>query len=80
MVILTLAAAVWLARQVESAAQIHGLVLGVIVGAPSLIFSRPLSWAALATLILTIGAGWLGSAIGRRIKQMLTNRRSANEK
>ena len=63
-VILTVAAAAWVARRVESAAQVHGILVGVIVGIPNLIFGGPPSWGALATVILAIGAGWLGSIIG----------------
>jgi hypothetical protein len=60
-VLLTALAAAWVARTVgESAATLHGVLVGVVVAAIGLAFSNPFSLRALALFVLTVAAGWSG--------------------
>jgi hypothetical protein len=66
LVIFTVAGAAWVARRVNTAAQLHGILIGALVGAPNLVISRPFNLGILATIVLGIGAGWLGGWLGSR--------------
>ncbi|HEX2054416.1 MAG TPA: hypothetical protein VHJ78_11915, partial [Actinomycetota bacterium] len=60
-VLLTAFAAAWVARTVgESAAALHGLLVGVVVAAISLAFSNQSSLTTLALFVLTVAVGWSG--------------------
>ncbi len=65
LVLFTILGAMWLARRVGNAVELHGLVLGVLVSLVSIIFDA-LSVSTLVTIVLTIGAGWLGSKLSAR--------------
>ncbi len=47
------------ARRVESAHELHGILLGALAGLISL-FSEGFGLVTLVTVVLTIAAGWLG--------------------
>ena len=61
----TFLAARRMASKIETAPQIHGVVLGVLVGLLNILISG-LSPDIVLPTILTIGAGWLGSKLGTR--------------
>ena len=52
-----------MARRVESAIPLHGVILGVLASLVNIIFDG-LGLSTLAITVLTIGAGWLGSKSG----------------
>jgi len=64
LVLLTGVAAAWMARRVETGVQVQGFILGLVIGLPNLIIGRLLSLEGMATVILTLGAGWLGNVLG----------------
>jgi hypothetical protein len=68
LVLFTFLGAMWMVRRVETAIQLHGIVLGVLVSVVSIIFDRTFGPDVLITTILTIGAGWLGSRWNTRYK------------
>lgn len=61
----TFLAARRMAGKIETASQLHGIVLGVLVCLLNLIISG-LSLDIILPTVLTIGAGWLGSKLGAR--------------
>lgn len=60
LVIFTFLGARHVARRVDVALPLHGIVVGVLASLVNLIFDG-FGVISLITLILTIGAGWLGS-------------------
>lgn len=65
LILFTILGAMWLARRVSNAVELHGIVLGVLVSLVSIVFDG-LSVSTLVTIVLTIGAGWLGSRLSAR--------------
>ena len=65
LILFTILGAMWLARRVGNTVELHGIVLGVLVSLVSIIFDG-LSVSTLITIVLTIGAGWLGSRLTAR--------------
>ena len=65
LILFTFLGAMHVARRVESAVQLHGIVLGALATLLNTIFSG-LDLSTLAVAILTIGAGWLGSKMSNR--------------
>jgi len=65
LILFTILGAMGLARRVGNAVELHGIVLGVLVSLVSIIFDG-LSVSTLVTIVLTIGAGWLGSRLSAR--------------
>lgn len=60
---------VWIARQVERAAPLHGLLMGLFITLIFLSFSMAFRTSALVDLVgfvLTVAAGWLGGVLGSR--------------
>jgi hypothetical protein len=53
------------AKRVESALPLHGIILGALTGLVNLFFDG-FGLGTLAITALTIGAGWLGSKLSRR--------------
>jgi len=66
LILFTFLAALRMSRKIEAAPHIHGIALGVSVSALNLAISRLVSLDILISLILTIGAGWLGGKLGNR--------------
>ena len=65
LIVFTILGAMWLARRVGNTVELHGIVLGVLVSLVSFIFDG-LSVSTFVTIVLTIGAGWLGSRLSAR--------------
>jgi len=65
LILFTVLGAMYVARRVDSAVQLHGIALGVLVSLVNLIFDG-LGLSTLIITILTVVAGWLGSKLGNR--------------
>lgn len=65
LILLTVLGAMWVARRVETAVPLHGVILGALTSLVNIIFDG-LSLNAILTTILTIAAGWLGSKLNAR--------------
>ena len=65
LILFTILGARHMARRVESAIPLHGVILGALTGLVNILFDG-LGLSALIIIILTIGAGWLGSKLGTR--------------
>jgi len=65
LILFTFFGATHVARRVDSALPLHGMILGALASLVNLIFDG-LSLSTLAITILTIGAGWLGSKLSNR--------------
>jgi hypothetical protein len=63
-VLLTVPAAAWAVRKVQRSHQLHGVLVGLVAGAAGFAIAFTLSVRTLAAFALTVGAGWLGGAIG----------------
>jgi hypothetical protein len=67
--LLTIGAAAWATRKVETGAGLHGALIGLLVAVIglilSLIFGQGLNPWEMVTFALTVGAGWLGGVLGR---------------
>ncbi len=68
--LLTLAVAISVARRVEKARIMHGLVIGILAGILSVTVTLPLggrlSLHKLLFFLIVVGLGWLGGFIGRK--------------
>ena len=62
LILFTFLGAMYVARRVENAVALHGVLVGALVSLVNLIFDG-LSLSALAITILTVAAGWLGSSL-----------------
>jgi ATP/ADP translocase len=60
LILFTVLGARHMVRRVEAAIPLHGIILGALAGLVNIVFDG-LSLGTLAIIILTIGAGWLGS-------------------
>jgi len=65
LILFTVLGAMWIARRVETAIPLHGVILGALASLVNIIFDG-LSLNSLLTTILTIAAGWLGSQLSAR--------------
>lgn len=65
LIVFTVLGAMWLVRRVETAAQLHGMILGVLAGLLNIIFDG-LNLSTLAATLLTVAAGWSGSHLDAR--------------
>jgi len=67
--LLTVGGGVWIARNVERDAPLHGLLMGLVIALIFLPFSLSFIDPALVVplgFVLTIAAGWLGGILSRR--------------
>jgi len=64
LILFTFLGAMRLARRVETALPIHGIILGALAGLVNFVFGS-LGLSDLALVILTIGAGWFGSNLSK---------------
>lgn len=60
LLVFTILGAMHVARRVDSAIPLHGVLLGVLAGLVNLLFDG-FSLNSLASLVLAIAAGWLGA-------------------
>src|SRR5215510_4030524 len=63
LILFTILGARHMARRVISAIPLHGIILGALTGLVNILFDG-FGLSALIIIILTIGAGWLGSKLG----------------
>src|SRR5262245_8522064 len=63
LILFTVLGARHIARRVASAISLHGMILGALTGLVNILFDG-LGLSTLIIMILTIGAGWLGSTVG----------------
>jgi hypothetical protein len=70
-IFLTVLAAAWAVRKVQRSHKLHGVLIGVVVGATGFVMGFRMSVQTIAGFALTVGAGWLGAAMAahRRMKQ-----------
>ncbi len=70
-VLLTVLAAAWAVRRVESSHQLHGVLIGLVVAATGFVMGFTMTLRTIAEFALTVGAGWLGAAMAahHRMKQ-----------
>ncbi len=62
-ILVTVPAAAWAVRKVQSSRQLHGVLTGLVVAATGLAMGFTMSVRTIAEFALTVGAGWLGGAI-----------------
>lgn len=60
--VFTILGAMYVARRVDSAIPLHGVMVGVLAGLFNLLFDG-FNLNALVSLILAVGAGWLGTKL-----------------
>jgi hypothetical protein len=70
-ILLTVPAAAWAVRKVQSSHQLHGVLIGLVVAATGFVMGFTMSVRTIAEFALTVGAGWLGGAVAahHRMKQ-----------
>ena len=65
-ILLTVPAAAWAVRKIQSSHQLHGVLIGLVVAAVGSLMAFTISVRTIAAFALTVGAGWLGGAIAAR--------------
>ena len=70
-ILLTVPAAAWAVRRVESSHQLHGVLIGLVVAATGLAMGFTMSIKTIAEFALTVGAGWLGGAMAAHHRMKL---------
>ena len=65
-ILLTVPAAAWAVRKVQSSRQLHGVLIGLGVAATGFVMGRTLSVRTMTTFALTMVAGWLGGVMAAR--------------
>jgi hypothetical protein len=65
-ILLTVPAAAWAVRKVQSSHQLHGVLIGLVVAATGFVMGFTMSVRTMAVFALTVGAGWLGGAMAAR--------------
>ena len=70
-ILLTVPAAAWAVRKVQSSHQLYGVLIGLVVAATGFVMGFTMSFRTIAEFALTVGAGWLGGAMAahHRMKQ-----------
>ena len=70
-ILLTVPAAAWAVRKVQSSHQLHGVLIGLVVALAGFVMGFTMSFRMIAEVALTVGAGWLGGAmvVHHRMKQ-----------
>ena len=69
--LLTVPAAAWAVRKVQTSRQLHGVLIGLVVAATGFMMSVTISVWTITAFALTVGAGWLGGVMAarRRMRQ-----------
>jgi hypothetical protein len=62
-ILLTVPAAAWAVRKVQSSHQLHGVLIGLVVAVAGFVMGFTISFRTIAELALTVGAGWLGGVM-----------------
>jgi hypothetical protein len=62
-ILLTVPAAAWAVRKVQSSHHLHGVLIGLVVAATGFVMGFTMSFRTIAEVALTVGAGWLGAAM-----------------
>ena len=62
-ILLTVPAAAWAVRKVQSSHQLYGVLIGLVVAATGFVMGFTMSFRTIAEVALTVGAGWLGAAM-----------------
>jgi hypothetical protein len=65
-ILLTVPAAAWAVRKVQSFHQLHGVLIGLVVAVTGFVMGFTMSFRTIAEFALTVGAGWLGGAMAAR--------------
>ncbi len=65
-ILLTVPAAVWAVRKVQSSHQLHGALVGLVAAVLGFAMGFTISVRTIAEFALTVGAGWLGGAMAAR--------------
>ena len=65
-ILLTVPAAAWAIRKVQTSHQLHGVLIGLVVAATGFMMSVTISVRTIAVFVLTVGAGWLGGVMAAR--------------
>ena len=70
-ILLTVPAAAWAVRKVQSSHQLHGVLIGLVVAVTGIVMGFTMSFRTIAEFALTVGAGWLGGTMAahHRMKQ-----------
>ena len=70
-ILLTVPAAAWAVRKVQSSHQLHGVLIGLVVAITGFVMGFTMSFLTIAEFALTVGAGWLGGAMAahHQVKQ-----------
>jgi hypothetical protein len=67
-VLLTVPAAAWAVRKARRSHQLHGVLVGLMVAAAGFVMGLTVSVRTITEFALTVGAGWLGGAMGSRLR------------
>jgi hypothetical protein len=62
-ILLTVPAAAWAVRKVQSFHQLHGVIIGLVVALTGFVMGFTMSFRTIVEFALTVGAGWLGGAM-----------------
>ena len=62
-ILLTVPAAAWAVRKVQSSPQLHGVLIGLVVAVTGFVMGFTMSFRTIAEFALTVSAGWLGGAM-----------------
>jgi hypothetical protein len=65
-ILLTVPAAAWAGRKVQTSHQLHGVLIGLVVAATGFMMSFTMSVRTITVFTLTVGAGWLGGVMAAR--------------
>ena len=65
-ILLTVPAAAWAVRKVQSSHQLHGVLVGVVGAVMGFVMGFTMSFRTIAAAALTVGAGWFGAALAAR--------------
>jgi hypothetical protein len=76
-ILLTVPAAVWAVRRVQSSHRLHGGLIGVVVAMTGVLMHFTMSFRTIGEFALTMGAGWLGGAMAARHRRKEDPHRAA---
>ena len=65
-ILLTVPAAAWAVRKVQSSHQLHGVLIGLVVALTGFLMGFTMSFRTVAEFALTVSAGWLAGAMAAR--------------
>jgi hypothetical protein len=65
-ILLTMPAAAWAVRNVQSRHQLHGVLIGLVVAVTGFVMGFTMSVRTITGFALTVGAGWLGGVMAAR--------------